>query len=116
MAAYDRSEFALEREKLIGEIAEVRQRFPSPSYLHFRRLLFANAWSASTGNPAQNLARCVSNVNQLNRNIENVALVGTGFHQVNMLWKQFENTMSETAPSIVGHPCCPEPCLAHGLQ
>lgn len=36
----------------------------------------------------------MTSVNQLNRNIENVALVGSGFQQVNSLWKQFENAMS----------------------
>ncbi|KAI5479388.1 DASH complex, subunit Dad1 [Pseudohyphozyma bogoriensis] len=43
---------------------------------------------------AENLARCVTNVNQLNRNIENVSTVGAGFAPVHNLWKQFEAVMA----------------------
>ncbi|KAM0751624.1 hypothetical protein T439DRAFT_324813 [Meredithblackwellia eburnea MCA 4105] len=44
---------------------------------------------------AENFAKCITSVNQLNRNIESVTIVGAGFEPVNNLWKQFENVMGE---------------------
>jgi hypothetical protein len=41
----------------------------------------------------QNLGKCVSAVNQLNRNIENVTQVGDGIEPVHNLWSQFQDVM-----------------------
>ncbi|KAK4054193.1 hypothetical protein OIV83_001219 [Microbotryomycetes sp. JL201] len=43
---------------------------------------------------AENLAKCCSSVNQLNRNMDNVVEVGRGFDAVHDLWKQFETVMA----------------------
>ncbi|CEQ41984.1 hypothetical protein JCM21900_004844 [Sporobolomyces salmonicolor] len=43
---------------------------------------------------AENLGKCVTAVNQLNRNIENVAQVGGGFDAVHALWAQFQQVMA----------------------
>ncbi|ORY89773.1 DASH complex subunit Dad1-domain-containing protein [Leucosporidium creatinivorum] len=48
---------------------------------------------------AENLAKCCSSVNQLNRNIENVIEVGKGFDSVHDLWKQFETVMAGSTDS-----------------
>jgi hypothetical protein len=39
----------------------------------------------------------VTNLNLLNRNIENVAVVGQGFEPVHTLWKQFEAVMANAS-------------------
>ncbi|KAK4054679.1 hypothetical protein OIO90_003491 [Microbotryomycetes sp. JL221] len=43
---------------------------------------------------AENLAKCCSNVNQLNRNMDNVVEVGRGFDAVDDLWMQFQTVMA----------------------
>lgn len=40
----------------------------------------------------------MTNVNQLNRNIESVAVVGSGFEPVHKLWKEFEAVMANAKP------------------
>lgn len=46
---------------------------------------------------AENLAKCVTSVNQLNRNIEAVTTVGAGFEPVQHLWQQFERVMGTSS-------------------
>ena len=41
----------------------------------------------------------MTNLNLLNRNIENVAVVGQGFEPVHALWKQFEAVMANASVS-----------------
>ncbi|GAA5871502.1 hypothetical protein JCM16303_000775 [Sporobolomyces ruberrimus] len=48
---------------------------------------------------AENLGKCVSSVNQLNRNIESVNSVGQGFDSVSNLWNQFSQVMYQPAGS-----------------
>ncbi|BGP00243.1 hypothetical protein RTG_01951 [Rhodotorula toruloides ATCC 204091] len=43
---------------------------------------------------AENLGKCVTAVNQLNRNIENVTQVGGGFDAVHHLWASFQQVMA----------------------
>ncbi|BGO92176.1 hypothetical protein NBRC10512_000907 [Rhodotorula toruloides] len=43
---------------------------------------------------AENLGKCVTAVNQLNRNIENVTQVGGGFDAVHHLWTSFQQVMA----------------------
>lgn len=82
------SEFERERDRLVAEIAEVRRtpRLPDPLLAH-----------PSPPYPAQNLAKCVTSVNQLNRNIEAVTTVGAGFEPVQHLWQQFERVMGTSS-------------------
>ncbi|GAA6002890.1 hypothetical protein JCM10207_001884 [Rhodosporidiobolus poonsookiae] len=42
---------------------------------------------------AENLGKCLTATNQLNRNIENVVQVGTGFDAVHSLWTQFQSVV-----------------------
>ncbi|GAA5830406.1 hypothetical protein JCM5353_002433 [Sporobolomyces roseus] len=46
---------------------------------------------------AENLGKCVTSVNQLNRNIESVNSVGSGFDQVSGLWNQFSQVMQPSS-------------------
>ncbi|GAA6012915.1 hypothetical protein JCM11491_006224 [Sporobolomyces phaffii] len=48
---------------------------------------------------AESLGKCVSSVNQLNRNIESVNSVGQGFDSVSNLWNQFSQVMHQPAGS-----------------
>ncbi|GAA5977906.1 hypothetical protein JCM11641_004325 [Rhodosporidiobolus odoratus] len=45
------------------------------------------------GEVAENLAKCITSLNQLNRNIEDTAAVGKGFDAVHSLWTQFADVM-----------------------
>lgn len=45
----------------------------------------------------------MTNLNLLNRNIENVATVGQGFEPVHTLWKQFEAVMANASVSLNPH-------------
>ena len=81
------SDFERERDRLIGEISEAS----GPCRVSI-------GIQTDQGTP-QNLAKCVTSVNQLNRNIESVTIVGAGFEPVHHLWKQFETVMG--ASSVV---------------
>ncbi|GAA5964988.1 hypothetical protein JCM3765_004818 [Sporobolomyces pararoseus] len=48
---------------------------------------------------AESLGKCVSSVNQLNRNIESVNTVGQGFDSVSNLWNQFSQVIYQPAGS-----------------
>ncbi|GAA5934805.1 Dad1p [Sporobolomyces koalae] len=45
---------------------------------------------------AESLGKCVTSVNQLNRNIETVNSVGQGFDSVSNLWNQFSQVMYQS--------------------
>ncbi|GAA5828932.1 hypothetical protein JCM3766R1_003870 [Sporobolomyces carnicolor] len=48
---------------------------------------------------AESLGKCVSSVNQLNRNIESVNSVGQGFDSVANLWSKFSQVMYQPQDS-----------------
>ena len=79
------SDFERERDRLISEIAEASTPGRVSQDLQ------------PDHSSQQNLAKCVTSVNQLNRNIENVTTVGAGFEPVHHLWKQFENVMGTSS-------------------
>ncbi|GAA6005672.1 DASH complex subunit DAD1 [Rhodotorula paludigena] len=60
---------------------------------------------------AENLGKCVTSVNQLNRHIENVTQVGGGFDAVHSLWSQFEGVMASSG-SYADAEQQPDPILA----
>ncbi len=107
--SHDPTEFTRERDILIAEVAEV---CCSPLALLTRLTLLRPPALTPSPAPAQALGRCVTNLNLLNRNIENVAVVGQGFEPVHTLWKQFEAVMANASVGAsrftfdASLPCC----------
>lgn len=94
MSYADKTEFERERDRLIAEIAEVSRSSADRDALQPTRRVRLLTPVARL----QNLAKCCSSVNQLNRNIENVIEVGKGFDSVHDLWQQFETVMTGSDP------------------
>lgn len=95
--------FERERDKLVAEIAEVQALRPahpphSPSWL-----------TSTLAPPPQNLAKCVTAVNQLNRNIEDVTSVDGGFSAVYTTWSRFQRALETGSFADSVRPPSPVP-------
>ena len=81
---HDAAPFERERDKLVAEIAEVSS---SPLGTCVLKLTSPPPWAS------QNLGKCVTAVNQLNRNIEDVTSVDGGFSAVYSTWSRFQRAL-----------------------
>lgn len=85
---HDAAPFERERDKLVAEIAEVSSSPPGICVLKLTSPpLPPPPWAS------QNLGKCVTAVNQLNRNIEDVTSVDGGFSAVYSTWSRFQRAL-----------------------
>ncbi|POY71134.1 hypothetical protein BMF94_5891 [Rhodotorula taiwanensis] len=57
---------------------------------------------------AENLGKCVTAVNQLNRNIENVTSVDDGFSSVYDTWSRFQQALANGSYADAEQPAPPQ--------